>query len=367
MGLQVVGAAAFMLAPVTSGLSLAALLAVGVTAAGVKAYQSGEQYEGLLQASKTAARPGTELVSDAQVDEAKEIANADKKALQLAALNAAALGGAAALRWAASSRSGGPSVPATPETEMEGCFVAGTVVLTPDGERPIESLLPGDEVTAHDMASGATASQRVARSFVHVVPSLLDITAGATRITCSPPHPFWVAGAGWRRAGDLRPGDPLATRDGRTIGISSIRARRGSFTVHNIEVEGLHTYHVAEIGVVVHNKAARAMRYKLQPNDLDWRGNGRTSREAVEEAFRLTGAPKDQFEVTKWGPTEHGKSMPTEWRVTKGPFRGAEVSVDIAHVKNGPDAPHVGWQGPGKKAPSGHIILDDVHVNRPTR
>lgn len=120
MGLQIVSAAAFMLAPLTSGASLAALMAVGVTAAGVKAYQSSDQYDALLQASKTAATPGSELVSDAQVDNAKTVAEADRAALALAVVNAAALGGMATLRYAAQAIAAAKDKPVVISTHWIG-------------------------------------------------------------------------------------------------------------------------------------------------------------------------------------------------------------------------------------------------------
>jgi hypothetical protein len=73
---------------------------------------------------------------------------------------------------------------------------------------------------------------------------------------------------------------------------------------------------------------------------------------AIDHAFENTGVSKDQFTPTKSGVDQNGKSFPVEW---KGP-KGAEVSIDLAHIKNGPDVPHVEWQGPGKGAPSGHIL-----------
>lgn len=367
----------------------AAFLAVSAASVGIpglKAALSAEKYDVLASANKGQVRSDLAIVDKKDVDLAKMQSEQDEMAFKMAILTtfvggiAHGMTEAKAIKAAKESgagqggqggpgtkRPGEPHADLSGDSTMEGCFVAGTLVLTPDGTRVIESLRPGDVVTAYDLASGVTADHRLNRAFVHVVPAVLDIQVGITWVTCSPPHPFWVPGTGWQRAGDLRPGTSLYTKDGSTVSIISIQERRGPFTVYNIEVDGLHTYHVSDVGVLVHNKAARAMKYKLQPGDVDWRGTGKTSREAVDEAFRRTGVPKDQFEVTKWGPTEHGKSMPTEWRATKGPNRGAEVSVDMAHVKNGPDAPHVGWQGPGKKAASGHIILDDVHVNRPTR
>lgn len=106
-----------------------------------------------------------------------------------------------------------------------------------------------------------------------------------------------------------------------------------------------------------------ALRNGWRPNpakDLDWRGSGRGVRGAIDEAFSRTGVARDQFQVTKWGKDANGKSFPVEWRA-KG---GAEVNVDIGHMRNGPGVAHVGYQMPGKGGIVGHILLDDVPVNR---
>lgn len=105
--------------------------------------------------------------------------------------------------------------------------------------------------------------------------------------------------------------------------------------------------------------------------DLDWRRSNKTFQDALDEAFNRTGVSRGEFTPTKWGKDKHGKSFPTEYRVLSGSNRGAEVSVDLGHVYNGPSVPHVGYQGPGKRRGGGtvrgHILLDDVPYNRPTR
>jgi RHS repeat-associated protein len=122
----------------------------------------------------------------------------------------------------------------------------------------------------------------------------------------------------------------------------------------------------AELGfeqdISVYPSLSKRIPYEMTPNDLDWRGTGKTYRDALSEAFKRTGVDEGQFTPEKWAPTAYGKDIPVEY---KGPG-GAEVSIDFAHTKNGPDVPHVGWQSPGKGAnqQSGHILLDEVPAGR---
>ena len=108
----------------------------------------------------------------------------------------------------------------------------------------------------------------------------------------------------------------------------------------------------------------KTLRYVLKRSDLDWRGTGKNYRDALDEAFKRTGVDKKDFEVTRWAKDKNGKSIPVEYRSKEG----AEVSIDFAHDRNGPDAPHIGWQTPGKRssggAERGHILLDEVPAGR---
>lgn len=139
----------------------------------------------------------------------------------------------------------------------DACFVAGTKVLTTQGAKPIESLVIGDEVYAHDPVSGERASHRICQTFIRTVPIVLNIQIGETTITCSPEHPFWVPDIGWQKAGKLEPGDSLLTTANQVVRVDSIKRREGSFTVFNITVEVLNTYFVSNLGILVHNKPMR--------------------------------------------------------------------------------------------------------------
>ena len=110
------------------------------------------------------------------------------------------------------------------------------------------------------------------------------------------------------------------------------------------------------------------LRYELKEQDLDWRGTEKTYRDALDEGFRRTGYPKEQFEVSKWARDINGKSIPVEYI---GPD-GAMVDIDMAHNsvsksgewESGPDAPHIGWQVGRKNKTVGHIIIDEVPTSR---
>ena len=88
-----------------------------------------------------------------------------------------------------------------------GCLVAGTPVLAADGEKPIESIRPGEMVM----------TRRGLRPVL--VAGLTSPAASTVRVTLSDGrmlegtgnHPVWVAGKDWRRLDTLRYGDILET------------------------------------------------------------------------------------------------------------------------------------------------------------
>ena len=66
-----------------------------------------------------------------------------------------------------------------------------------------------------------------------------------------------AAGRGrWVEAGDLREGDVLKAWSGGEATVTGITRSRRSLEVHNLEIEGCHTYAVHERGILVHNKGA---------------------------------------------------------------------------------------------------------------
>ncbi len=114
----------------------------------------------------------------------------------------------------------------------------------------------------------------------------------------------------------------------------------------------------------VNTKLGEITGYKFkQGSDIDLRGNS-TFDEALAKAFEKTGLQKSDFNVTKWGKDKYGKSFPVEWKAKNG----AEVSIDMGHVTDGPNIPYIGYKTGGKRnsggGTRGHIFVDNVPVNR---
>jgi hypothetical protein len=149
------------------------------------------------------------------------------------------------------------------------CFGAGTLIATEDGNRRIEEIMVGDLVWSTDEKTGETALRPVLATFVNHDAEVLDLElrrgpALTDRIVVTPAHRFWVPNHGWSRADRLK-GVPLWSHadrvakvplwaDTATVLASASIPKKGLATVYNFEVEGFHTYHVGESGVLVHNQ-----------------------------------------------------------------------------------------------------------------
>jgi hypothetical protein len=143
-------------------------------------------------------------------------------------------------------------------------FVPGTGVLLADGTtRPIERIGVGARVLAG--VPGRTGSfartvtavvtgegpERLVRLVVDVDGDRGDATA---TLTTTAGHPF-AAGARWVDAGELRVGDRLDTAAGVPVRVVATEAYRRTTRVHNLTVDGLHSFYVAAGGtaILVHN------------------------------------------------------------------------------------------------------------------
>ncbi|MBX3467962.1 MAG: Hint domain-containing protein [Planctomycetes bacterium] len=162
--------------------------------------------------------------------------------------------------------------------EELGCFLAGTLVVTDRGPRPIEALAPGDRVVSRDPTTGAQGLRRVTRVLRGATTQVTEVVlrprprqTGRTAphrqargsddddgddpapLRSTPNHPVWRAGSGFVPAALLRPGDVLRGDDGAPLVVARVVIREETAPTWNLEVEGWHIYFVAG-----HSSAAAA-------------------------------------------------------------------------------------------------------------
>ncbi|MEV0622006.1 toxin TcdB middle/N-terminal domain-containing protein, partial [Nonomuraea sp. NPDC050404] len=141
-------------------------------------------------------------------------------------------------------------------------FVPGTSVLMADGStKPIEKVDVGDKVLATDPATGRTVPRPVTALITgdgdkNLVRISIDQGGEKADLTATEGHPFWVERLNsWIDAGDLRPGMLLRTSAGTYVQVEAVSRWTAAQRVHNLTVDGLHTYYVVAGGtpVLVHN------------------------------------------------------------------------------------------------------------------
>lgn len=133
------------------------------------------------------------------------------------------------------------------------CFVAGTLVTTEDGQKPIEEIQVGDRVLSENELTGEVAIKTVTETYVNETDELVHIGVNGETISATPTHPFYVDKLGWTLARSLRAGDVLVLSNGELVTVEFVQHEilESPIKVYNFEVEDFHTYFVGENGVFV--------------------------------------------------------------------------------------------------------------------
>ena len=94
--------------------------------------------------------------------------------------------------------------------EGGNCFVAGTLVSTPSGSRPIEALKVGDPVIAFDHSRGKVVISEVVATQVSSSNDLYQVrTLSGHRFVCTGAHPIFQPGRGYIGAAEMGRGDRI--------------------------------------------------------------------------------------------------------------------------------------------------------------
>ena len=160
---------------------------------------------------------------------------------------------------------------------MKNYSPAGTLVATPRGQFPIESITARDEVWSYDLIRSCWCPRRILKTYVSDHEGLTaTIGVAGTEIEATYLHPFWVVngedlekrpvrehlplvpdGAStrgrWVDAGDVRVGDDLLLLDGRILPVEVVRCQPYKDKVYNYHIEDFECYAIGQNGVLVHN------------------------------------------------------------------------------------------------------------------
>ncbi|MFV0460780.1 MAG: polymorphic toxin-type HINT domain-containing protein [Actinomycetales bacterium] len=134
-------------------------------------------------------------------------------------------------------------------------------------KKPIDQVQVGDEVLATDPETGEQAAKKVQQVFVHD-DALTDLQlVDGTVLTTTEDHPYWsVDDRRFERADELAASERVLGTDGRTVEVSGLQlATTHEGRAYNLSVEGIHTYHVGDNEVIVHNACGPTLIYEANP------------------------------------------------------------------------------------------------------
>jgi RHS repeat-associated protein len=142
------------------------------------------------------------------------------------------------------------------------CFVAGTLVATESGLRPIEAIAVGDRVMSRDPDTGVTALKAVTdlvhrhdRQIYIVTLAVRSLSKGEHTATfkTTDDHPWRTVSGQWLHTIELKHGVLLQRADGEPARVISVVNSGTTAATFNLEVADFHTYFVGEDRIWVHN------------------------------------------------------------------------------------------------------------------
>ncbi len=136
------------------------------------------------------------------------------------------------------------------------CFVAGTLVATVNGLVAIETIKAGDYVLSTEPNTMQTGYKPVLETYIRKVESLVHLTINREKIITTFDHPFYVREKGFVIASELWIGAKLVNNNDDIFLVEEIYReilKNETRNVYNFQVEELHTYHVGNNMILVHN------------------------------------------------------------------------------------------------------------------
>ena len=187
---------------------------------------------------------------------------------------------------------------------------------------------------SYNVETGERALKVVKEVFVRENDELLHIETSRGAVDATTSHPFYVVGKGWVAAGDLAVGDSIQTISGDAGIVTGLELEKLNkpISVYNLEVEGFHSYFVAD-GVLVHNeKYPSGKDFNSYERDLksnktlvfDTKENAENFIKHIKEKFKRTNPFKDDLV---------GHRSAEGWHFDSHPIKGiSEQTIDHINI-----------------------------------
>jgi hypothetical protein len=217
------------------------------------------------------------------------------------------------------------------------CFPAGTPILVPGGQQPIEEVAVGQAVHCWDFRKNCLVSRPVTAVFTRFTKELILIALDdGLAVEATGGHPFWVDRTSWVAAEELRPGMRLLAPDGGQRRIVSCARQQHTTTVYNFEVDDLHNYFAGESPVLVHNPTTINTDFNNATNQaLQWlRQNGSDTSQPIGNVLGKFGSNAGQ-------PIGMRFADGGMYRIEFDARSGAHINVGIGKLKG----PHILFEG----------------------
>ncbi|MEP3890075.1 MAG: RHS repeat-associated core domain-containing protein, partial [Hellea sp.] len=180
--------------------------------------------------------------------------------------------------------------------KLGGCFEAGTLILTKDGKRSIETISVGDIVWSTDPEKGESGWKAVVDTFVNDESSVWQLTFADNtqqstilhRVTGG--HPYWVLSKdvwSWKFVSELKAGMVVKTKSGNQLTVIDAYDTTVIKRTYNFEVQDFHTYYVGDEEILVHNTSKKKFKPKKRRRGGDrQKGDRFKDGDDAEEQFR---------------------------------------------------------------------------------
>ncbi|MGB5981093.1 MAG: Hint domain-containing protein [Nonlabens sp.] len=136
------------------------------------------------------------------------------------------------------------------------CFLAGTLVHTIHGAKPIEEIKTGETVWCYDTENGKLDQKQVTQTYRNRTQKYRVIkTEGGDEIKATGQHLFYVKSSNtWIKTYQLKTGMHLYdARQDQLVRITNLKLVEEEVPTYNLEVEDLHNYLVGSTGLLSHN------------------------------------------------------------------------------------------------------------------